>query len=409
MKHPIYLDSHATTPVDQHVLDAMLPFFTEHFGNAASLDHAYGSEASEAVEKARQQIARYINASPKDIIFTSGATESNNIAILGITAKDPNKNHVITCSTEHKSILDTCRHLQNIGREVTYISVDNEGKIDLESLEQAITRRTGLITVMTANNEVGTIAPIAEIGDIAHKSGVPFHTDAAQAAGHIPLDVEKMKIDLMSISGHKMYGPKGIGVLYFRHDRIDAKPWPLFFGGGHEYGIRSGTLNVPCIVGLAKAFEIGVNSMDKEKNKFRKWTTNMLNILKDKARPVELNGHPIERLPHNLNISIDGVEHKKLVGLLRNKLAFSSGSACNTLDAEPSYVILAMGFSAERAYTAVRFGLSRFNTDEEINYATDLIVHAVKKLRNNGRNFMTYAKQKTQIIDNPIKIMRNAT
>ncbi|MDR2720210.1 MAG: cysteine desulfurase, partial [Nitrososphaerota archaeon] len=288
MKFPIYLDSHATTPVDPWVLEQMLPYFTEKFGNAASIDHSFGFEAHEAVDNARRVIARCINASRDDIIFTSGATEANNIALQGIVQKNPDKNHIITCVTEHKSVLDTCKHLEGMGKRVTYIPVDNQGIINLDALEEAITEKTALISVMTANNEIGTIAPIKEIGTIAHKHDVLFHTDATQAVGHIPFDVKASNIDLASFSGHKIYGPKGIGALYFRDSELVAKPLPIFFGGGHERGIRSGTLNVSGIVGLAVALERSVALMDEETAQYRKWADYLMQQFQQKVSPVEL-------------------------------------------------------------------------------------------------------------------------
>jgi len=382
MKFPIYLDSQATTPLDPRVLEEMLPYFTERFGNASSIDHFYGSEASEAVENARKKIARCINAKPEDIIFTSGATESNNIAILGLVEKHADKgDHIITCVTEHKSVLGVCKHLEKMGKRVTYVPVDKFGVIDLKKLEEAICDKTILISVMTANNEIGTIAPIIEIGEIAKKYGVLFHTDAAQAAGHIPVDVEKFKVDLMSISAHKMYGPKGVGALYVRHTNLDAKPSPIIYGGGHEQGIRSGTLNVPGIVGFGKAFEIAVKEMIEEKKRFDRWREYMWEFFNEKGSPVELNGHPEKRLSHNLNVSFEGVENKALIRAVSSKLAISSGSACTTLNVEPSHVILALGFGPERAHTSIRIGFTRFNTEEEIEFATKIIVENVSKLR----------------------------
>jgi cysteine desulfurase len=360
----------------------MLPYFTERFGNASSIDHFYGSEASEAVENARKKIARCINAKLEDIIFTSGATESNNIAILGLVEKHADKgDHIITCVTEHKSVLDVCKHLEKMGKRVTYVPVDKFGMVNLKKLEEAICDKTILISVMTANNEIGTIAPINEIGEIAKKYDVLFHTDAAQAAGHIPLDVEKSKVDLMSISAHKMYGPKGVGALYVRHSNLNAKPFPIIYGGGHEQGIRSGTLNVPGIIGFGKAFEIAVKEMGEENKRFDRWRKYMWDVFKEKGSPVELNGHPEKRLSHNLNVSFEGVENKALIRAVSSKLAISSGSACTTLNVEPSHVILALGFDPERAHTAIRVGFTRFNTEEEIEFATEFIVKNVNTLR----------------------------
>ena len=382
MNFPIYLDSHATTPVDPRVLKEMMPYFTEKFGNASSIDHPFGTVAADVVDKSRKKIARCINASPEDIIFTSGATESNNIVLQGLAGKDPSKNHIITCVTEHKSILDTCKHLETIGKKITYVPVDNQGIVNLEALENAICEKTALISVMTANNEIGTIAPIKEIGEIAHKHGVPYHTDATQAVGHMPFDVKAFNIDLASLSGHKIYGPKGVGALYFKSSNLGAKPSPLFFGGGHERGVRSGTLNVPGIVGLASALELSVKLMEEENYQYQKWFKKIISLFEEKASPVALNGHPVKRLPHNINVSFEKVENKALIQAVNTKLAISTGSACTTLNVEPSHVILALGAGTDRAHTAIRLGLSRFNTDEEIEYAGDLIVKSVKKLRN---------------------------
>lgn len=381
MKFPIYLDSQSTTPVDPRVLDEMMPYFTERFGNAASIDHSYGSEASEAVDKGRRQVARCLNAHPEDIIFTSGATESSNIAILGISLRDTIKNHIITCVTEHKSVLDACKHLEHVGKHVTYVPVDKFGSVDLDTLERSISEKTLLISIMVANNEIGTIAPIEEIGKIARRHGVLFHTDAAQAAGHIPLDVEKMSVDLLSISAHKMYGPKGVGALYISHSRPAAKPFPLVYGGGHEQGIRSGTLNVAGVIGFGKAFEIANREMQDERVRCEKWTKHLLDVFHNEACPVEQNGHPENRLAHNLNVSFEQVENKAVIHAVREKLAISSGSACTTLNVEPSHVILSLGFGEERAHTAIRLGLGRFNTEEEIEFAAKFIAGAVNRLR----------------------------
>ena len=381
MKFPIYLDSHATTPVDPRVLKEMMPYFTEKFGNASSIDHPFGTEAAEIVDKSRKKIARCINASPEDIIFTSGATESNNIAIQGLAGKDPSKNHIITCVTEHKSILDTCKHLETIGKKVTYVTVDNQGLIDLEALENAICEKTALISVMTANNEIGTIAPMKEIGEIARKHDIPFHTDATQAVSHIPFDIKSFNITLASLSGHKIYGPKGIGVLFFNNSNLGSKPSPLFFGGGHERGIRSGTLNVPGIVGLASALELSINLMEEENDHYHIWSKLLMNYFKEEGNPVALNGHPVQRLSHNLNVSFENVQSKALIQSVNNKLAISTGSACTTLNVEPSHVILGLGLGPERAHTAIRFGLGRFNTDEEIEFSARHLIQAVGKLR----------------------------
>ncbi len=382
IKTPIYMDYHATTPVDPRVLGAMLPYFNQEFGNAASIDHTYGSRASEAVEKARKQIANTINAKPEEIIFTSGATESDNLALLGVAEQNMIKgDHIITCVTEHKAVLDSGKRLEKLGKSVTYLPVDMYGMVDTDAVDEAITDRTILISIMAANNEVGTIAPIAEIGKIARKHGVLFHTDAAQAAGHIPIDVEAMNIDLMSISAHKIYGPKGIGVLYVRRRNPKVNVAPIIFGGGHERGLRSGTLNVPGIVGFGKALEIAEKEMKAEDSQFRKWTTKMLGSFQQAFGGVELNGHPSQRLAHNLNVSFEGIESKALLHLLRSDLAISAGSACTTAIVAPSHVLTAMGIDEKKAHSAVRFGLGRFNTAEEIEYAIEHVVFAISKLK----------------------------
>lgn len=382
LKFPIYMDCHATTPVDPRVLEVMIPYFTNDFGNSASTDHSFGSRASQAVEIAREQVARTINSRPEEIIFTSGATESDNLAVLGTALQYAEKgDHVITCVTEHKAILDTCRHLEKSGKKVTYIPVDRYGSIDIGKLEESITDRTILISVMAANNEIGTIAPIADIGKIAHKHGVLFHTDAAQAVGHIPVDVEQMNIDLMSISAHKTYGPKGIGALYVRRRNPKVKISPIIFGGGHERGMRSGTLNVPAIVGFGKALEFARREMEGEEKRLRKWTKEMFACFKEQLEEIELNGHPEHRLPHNLNIFFKGIESKALIQSVSSEIAISAGSACTTDIVEPSHVLLALGFGEERAYSSVRFGLGRFNTEEEVQYATDSVGRAIRRLQ----------------------------
>ncbi|HXG74812.1 MAG TPA: cysteine desulfurase family protein [Candidatus Nitrosotenuis sp.] len=379
LKFPIYLDHHATTPVDPRVLEEMLPYFTEKFGNASSLDHTFGYDASVAVENAREQIAKAINARHDEIIFTSGATESDNLALIGTMEKYREKgNHLITCVTEHKAILDTARHLESRGYKVTYLPVNQYGEIDLELLEKSITDKTIMISIMAANNEIGTIADIAEIGRIAHEYNVFFHTDAAQAVGHIPVDVEKMQIDLMSFSAHKMYGPKGVGALYMRGIKPRIKLDPIIFGGGQERNIRSGTLNVPGIVGFGKALQISQREMNVENEKFKKWTRIMLDIFTEAGGL--LNGHPIERLPHNLNVYFKGVESKAIINSVSDKIAISAGSACTTQMVEPSHVLLALGHDEERAHSSIRIGIGRFNTDEEIQYATNAILEAVKKI-----------------------------
>jgi cysteine desulfurase len=375
------MDSHATTPVDFRVLEAMLPYFSETFGNAGSIDHAYGTIAAEAVKKAREQCAHVLNAHAEEIIFTSGATESDNIAILGVAEQYAAKgDHIITCVTEHKAVLDTCKHLQKIGKSVTFLPVDQFGLVDPGQVEDVITDKTVLISIMMANNEIGTIAPIKDIGEIAHKNGVLFHTDAAQAVGHIPIDVKDMNIDLLSFSGHKIYGPKGIGGLYVRRSNPRVKLAPIVFGGGQEKGLRSGTLNVPGIVGIGKALAVAEKEMAKEEKRFRQWTTLMLNAFKEASPSVMLNGHPTKRLAYNLNVCFPGIESKALIHLLKYDLSISTGSACTTTNVEPSHVLLAIGRTVEESHSAVRFGLGRGNTEGEVRWGIDRVMNDLKTL-----------------------------
>jgi len=379
VKYPIYLDSHATTPVDPRVFEEMKPYFTEIFGNASSLDHVVGYNASIAVQQSREKIAKSIGASMDDIVFTSGATESDNLALVGVMERNKDKgNHLITCATEHKAVLDTARYLESLGYKVTFLPVDGYGSIDLEKLKSAITKETVLISIMFANNEIGTIADIAEIGKIAHESNVLFHTDAAQAVGHIPINVQKMNIDLMSFSSHKIYGPKGIGALYVRSLMPRVKLNPIVFGGGQERNLRSGTLNVPGIVGFAKAIEISQKEMESENARFKKWTDYMLEKLSDVG--AKLNGHPTKRLAHNLNVRFDGIESKAIINSVSKKLAISAGSACTTQMVEPSHVLLALGLNEEQAHSAIRIGCGRFNTEEEIHLASDEILARLDSL-----------------------------
>ena len=379
MKFPIYLDSHATTPVDPRVFDEMKPFFTENFGNASSLDHSFGYDASVAVQIGREKIASTIGSTMDEIIFTSGATESDNLALIGVMERNKDKgNHLITCATEHKAILDTARHLEKLGHKVTFLPVDEFGQVDLESLKSAITANTVLISIMFANNEIGTIANIAEIGKIAHDNNVLFHTDAAQAVGHLPINVEKMNIDLMSFSSHKIYGPKGIGALYVRGIMPRVKIDPIVFGGGQERNLRSGTLNVPGIVGFAKAIEISQTEMDSENIRFKKWTDFMLDKLSDAG--AKLNGHPTKRLAHNLNVRFEGIESKAIINSVSKKIAISAGSACTAQMVEPSHVLMALGLDEDQAHSAIRIGCGRFNTDEEIKVAADEIYSAIGSL-----------------------------
>ena len=379
LKFPIYLDHHATTPVDPRVLDEMMPYFTENFGNAASLDHPYGYDASVAVQKSRESIAAAIGASMDEIIFTSGATESDNLAIIGVMRRYSDKgDHLITCTTEHKAVLDTARHLEGEGFKVTYLPVNEFGEVNLEELKAAITEKTVMISIMAANNEIGTIANLEEIGKIAHEHDVFFHTDAAQAVGRIPIDVKKMNIDLMSFSSHKIYGPKGIGALYLRVLKPRVKLDSIMFGGGQERNIRSGTLNVPGIVGFAKAVEISQKEMEKENAKSKRWTDSMLKKFQEAGG--KLNGHPEKRLSHNLNVRFDGIESKAIINTVSKKIAISAGSACTTQIVEPSHVLLAIGLSEDQTHSSIRVGCGRFNTDEEIEIAADEIYHAVESL-----------------------------
>ena len=380
-KLPIYMDYHATTPVDPRVLQSMLPYFTDEFGNASSSDHIYGNTAREAVEKAREQVAHLIKARPAEIVFTSGATESDNLALQGIARAYAHKGkHIITCKTEHKAVLDTCSYLEDLGWSVTYLPVDRYGLVDLEELKGAIRQETVLISIIFANNEIGTISPILEIGQIAKDNDVLFHTDAAQAIGHVPVDVNAMNIDLMSMSAHKIHGPKGIGALYMRRQSPRIKPSAMIHGGGHERGVRSGTLNVPSIIGMGRALEIAEKEMDKEGLRLTSWTAKMKSSFQNAIENVEQNGHPTMKLPHNLNMYFPGVESKALIQSLQSEVAISAGSACTTEQVEPSYVILALGHPPERAHSSIRFGIGRFNTEEEIDYVAEAVVRSTRHL-----------------------------
>lgn len=376
----IYLDHNATTPVAPRVVEAMLPYFTEKFGNAAS-EHVYGIEAKRAVDKAREQIAAVIHARPEEIIFTSGATESDNIALFGVAEKYADKgDHIITCVTEHKAVLDCCKQLKKMGRRVTYLPVDQYGLVDPDAVRRAITPQTILISIMAANNEIGTLAPVEEIGAIAKAHGVLFHTDAAQMVGHLPVDVQAMNIDAMSLSAHKVYGPKGIGALYRRRSNPRVKLEPRIYGGGHERGIRSGTLNVPAIVGFGEALEIASREMESDAARFRAWTQQMYQRLEEEIEGVRLNGHPTQRLPNNLNVSLPGIDAKLLVMNLKN-VAISTGSACTSASPEPSHAILALGFGEERAHCAIRVSVGRFNSDQQVYMAINHLIGSMKKLQ----------------------------
>ncbi len=381
MKFPIYFDYHATTPVDPEVFKTMTPYFTEIFGNAASRNHEFGWTAEAAVEKARKQVAHLIKASEKEVIFTSGATESNNLAILGVAELYREKgNHIITDRVEHKAILDTCHHLEKKGYEVTYLPVDQFGRIDPEQVRAAIRPTTLLVSVMAANNEIGTVNPIAEIGKVCKEKGVLFHTDAVQAAGKVPLDVEKMGIDLLSLSAHKMYGPKGVGALYVRRKNPRVRLAAQIHGGGHERGMRSGTLNVPGIVGFGKAAELAERLMESDNARIRKLRDKMWAAFQKELDEIYLNGHPTERLPNNLNVSFAYTEGESLMMGMK-EIAVSSGSACTSASLEPSYVLKEIGVSSDLAHTSLRFGLGRFTTEEEVDYAIAKVIATVKKLR----------------------------
>ncbi len=381
-KLPIYMDNHATTPVDPRVLETMLPYFSEKFGNAASRNHSFGWEAEEAVDRARGQIAQLINAKPKEIIFTSGATESDNLAIKGVVEFYKEKgDHIVTCVTEHKAVLDSCRALERAGKAmVTYLPVDKYGMVDPDDVRKALTDRTVLISIMYANNEVGTIHPIAEIGRIAHERGVVFHCDAVQAAGKIPVDVDRDHIDLLALSAHKIYGPKGVGALYVRAKGPRVRISPQMDGGGHERGMRSGTLNVTGIVGLGKACEVAGAVMAEENRRLLDLRDKLQAGIFERLDEVYLNGHPTERLPGNLNVSFAYVEGESLLMGL-NDVAVSSGSACTSATLEPSYVIRALGVGDELAHSSIRFGLGRFNTEAEVDFVTDRVTREVRRLR----------------------------
>jgi len=382
LKKPVYMDNHATTRVDSRVLDAMLPYFTEKFGNAASRNHSFGWEAEEAVDRSRNQIAALIGAKSKEIIFTSGATESDNLAIKGIVEFYKDKgNHIISCVTEHKAVLDSCRALERAGKAtVTYLPVDKYGMVDPDAVRRAITDKTVLITIMWANNEIGTIHPIAEIGKIAKEKGIVFHCDAVQAIGKVPVDVEKAGVDLASITAHKIYGPKGIGAIYVRSKGPRVRLTPMMDGGGHERGMRSGTLNVPGIVGLGAACEIAGKEMPDEAQRLIQLRSQLQAGLFERLDEIYVNGHPTERLPGNLNVSFAYVEGESLLMGI-NDIAVSSGSACTSATLEPSYVIRALGIDDELAHSSIRFGLGRFNTLEEVDYVTDRVSKEVKRLR----------------------------
>jgi cysteine desulfurase len=381
LKLPIYLDHNATTPMDPRVLEAMIPYFTENFGNAASRNHAFGWQAEEAVDYAREQVAQLINADPKEIIFTSGATEGDNLAIKGVYEMYASKgNHIITCTTEHKAVLDTCKHLEKLGAEVTYLEVQPDGLIDLKALEAAMRPTTILVAIMYAHNEIGVIQPIKEIAAIAKKHGALVFTDGVQAVGKIPVDVIADGIDIMAFTAHKMYGPKGVGALYVRRKNPRVKVTAQMDGGGHERGMRSGTLNVPGIVGFGKACELARLEMAADTERISKLRDKLENALKQ-IEESYVNGNPAHRLPHVSNISFKYVEGEGLMMGFNQNIALSSGSACTSASLEPSYVLKALGLGDDLAHSSLRFGLGRYTTEEQIDYTIKAVTETVLKLR----------------------------
>ncbi len=381
VKLPIYMDNHATTPMDPRVLAEMLPYFTEKFGNAASRNHSFGWDAEEGVEQARERIAKLVGATAKEIIFTSGATESDNLALKGVAEMYKEKgNHIITAVTEHKAILDTCKRLEKYGYRVTYLPVKGDGLIDLEDLKRAIDDKTILVSIMFANNEIGVLQPVEQIGAICRERGVLFHSDATQAVGKVPVDVNKQKIDLLSISAHKMYGPKGIGALYVRRKNPRVQISAMIDGGGHERGMRSGTLAVANIVGLGKACELCMQEMPEESKRLAALRDRLKDRIQKDLDEVYINGSTEHRLPANLNMSFAYVEGESLLMGI-NAIAVSSGSACTSATLEPSYVLKALGTGDDLAHSSIRFGLGRFNTEAEVDYVAGKMVEVVKRLR----------------------------
>jgi cysteine desulfurase len=381
VKLPIYMDNHATSPLDPRVLEAMMPYLTNVFGNAASRNHQFGWAAEEAVENAREQIAKLVGATAKEIIFTSGATESNNLAIKGVAEMYREKgNHIITAATEHKAVLDTCKRLEKHGYKVTYLPVQKDGLVNLDELKAAMTDKTILVTIMFANNEIGVLQPIEQIGKLCRERGILFHTDATQAVGKVPVNVNTQNIDIMSLSGHKMYGPKGVGALYVRRKNPRVQLQALIDGGGHERGMRSGTLNVPGIVGLGKACELCGEEMVPESKRLTAMRERLRQTIEKNLDEVYVNGNYEHRLPGNLNMSFLYVEGESLLMGI-NDIAVSSGSACTSATLEPSYVLKALGLGDDLAHSSIRFGLGRFNTDAEVDYVANKIVDVVKKLR----------------------------
>ena len=381
IKLPIYMDNHATTPMDPRVLEEMLPYFMEKFGNAASRNHAFGWTAEEGVETARERVAKLVGATAKEIIFTSGATESDNVAIKGVAEMYKEKgNHIITAVTEHKAVLDTCKRLEKYGYRVTYLPVQKDGLVDLDELKSAMTDKTILVTIMAANNEIGVLQPWTEIGKLCHERGIIFHTDATQAVGKVPVDVIKQNIDVMSISAHKMYGPKGVGALYVRRKNPRVQISAIIDGGGHERGMRSGTLNVPAIVGLGKACALASEEMAGESAHLAALRERLKDRIMSRLDEVYVNGSMEHRLPGNLNISFAYVEGESLLMGI-NDIAVSSGSACTSATLEPSYVLKALGTGDDLAHSSIRFGIGRFNTEAEVDYVADRVVETVQRLR----------------------------
>jgi cysteine desulfurase len=375
------MDNHATTPLDPRVLDAMMPYLTDKFGNAASRNHQFGWDAEAAVEDARKQIALLIGADPREIVFTSGATESDNLALKGVAGMYREKgDHIITCVTEHKAILDSCKHLEKEGCRVTFLPVNDKGFVSLDDVRNAITEKTILISIMTANNEVGVVQDIKAIGKIARERGVLFHTDAVQAVGKIPFNVNEMNVDMASLSAHKMYGPKGVGALYVRRRNPRVLLTPIIDGGGHERGMRSGTLNVPGIAGFGKAAQIAREELEKETAEMFRMRERLRTTLERELDEVYINGDLEKRLPGNLNMSFAYVEGESLLMGIHD-IAVSSGSACTSASLEPSYVLKALGVGEDLAHTSIRFGIGRFNTDEEVDYVANRVIETVRRLR----------------------------
>jgi cysteine desulfurase len=380
MKLPIYMDNHATTRLDPRVLEAMMPWLTDAYGNAASRSHSFGWAAEQAVETARAQVAKLIGASAREIVFTSGATESDNLAIVGAVQAHGDRGPVITQATEHKAVLDTCAWLEKQGSRVTYLSVDSDGRVTLDDLRRALDEKPILVTILFANNEIGTVQPIDEIGALCHERDVLFHTDAAQAVGKIPVDVNRDNIDLLSISGHKIYGPKGIGALYVRRHNPRVEIAEQMHGGGHERGMRSGTLNVPGIVGLGAACELAAAEMESEAARLTTLRDRLQAKLLAELNHVRVNGSQQHRLPGNLNMTFERVDSETLMMGVK-EVALSSGSACTSAKIEPSHVLRALGLGEEAAHSSIRFGLGRFNTEEEVDYVADRLIDVVRKLR----------------------------